>query len=496
MRMRETAIVSGGLLVQQACVFATNVLVARFLGPGAFGTMNTLKSLSSVLLIVAPLGLDLALLKHASFYRDRPRQLETISGVLRVLIAGLNLALLALVAVWLGGALQAIYKDIPACAALCSITMIGMVFATDVQISGALYRALDRVVAYAMIVNYCQPVLRLALSGLALLAGGGVESVVWVNTAMFAYAFAALVLDSRRHRVRPLPMPVPALVRKTRAVLSESLWMALSLLVYQSIRLVDVLVLAALTDTRSVGEYTAMSTVAQLIQIYPIAISQTLGPNIALFYRRGDMAAIVAELRAYLRRASLLGGYLFGGIAVFGTDLDLVFGQSFSFPWPLAVLLAAGWYVSAVLAPFGYVLSMTGRHRRELAILSAGAALLVASLLTLIPVLDAVGAALSVAIVFVAVNAARCAAVIRVIGRNPLGLADLIPPAGFFLAALLCREAGALLGARQLPMLAFECVAYTALGAAGYILFLADAAERRTVARLVARLWASRVRLS
>ena len=492
MKFREAAIVSGGLLIQQATVFATSILVARTLGPAAFGTLGTLKSLSSVLLIVTPLGLDLALLKHASFYHDRPRRLRAISRALRILVAGLNLLLLAVVAAWLGRALQAIYAEIPDFSLLCLVTMAGMVFATDVQISGALYRVFDRVVAYAVIVNYSQPILRLLFSGLALLGGGGVESIVWVNTAMFLYAFAALTLDDRRNRVRPLPMPAPLVIRKARGVLSESLWMAFSLLIYQAIRLVDILILAALTSTQVVGEYTAMSTVAQLIQIYPIAISQTLGPSIALFYKRGDTAAIAAELRAYLRRATLLGGYLFGGIAVFGTDLDLVFGQGFSFPWLLASLLAFGWYVSAILAPFGFVLSMTGRHRLELAILSAGAALLVACLLLLIPPFGATGAALSVAAVFVAVNAVRCGTLLRIMGRHTLRLAAMLPPAGFLLAAMLCREAGAFLGVRQLWTLVLECVAYSALAGAGYILLLASAGERQVVARL----WASRVRLS
>ncbi len=492
MRFREAAIVSGGLLVQQAAVFATGVLVARTLGPAAFGALGTLKSLSGVLLIVTPLGLDLALLKHASFYHDRPRRLQTVAGALRLLVAGLNLLLLAVVAAWLGGVLQAIYRDIPDFSLLCLATMAGMVFATDVQISGALYRVFDRVTAYAAIVTYGQPVLRLLLSGLVLLAGGGVEGVVWVNAAMSLCTFAALTLDGRRNRVKPLPMPLPRVARTARNVLSESLWMALSLLIYQATRLVDVLVLAALTGTQVVGEYTAMSTVAQLIQIYPLAISQTLGPNIARSYKRGDRAGIVAELRSYLRRATLLGGYLFGGIAVFGTDLDLVFGQGFSFSWPLASLLAFGWYVSAVLAPFGFVLSMTGRHRLELAILSAGAVMLVACLLSLVPVFQAVGAALSVAAVFVAVNVVRCGAVVRILGRNPLRLADLLPPAGFLLAALLCREGSALLGARGLWTLAAGCVAYSALAGAGYALLFASAGERQAAARL----WASRVRLS
>ena len=492
MKFRETAIVSGGLLIQQATVFATSILIARSLGPIAFGTLGTLKSLSGVLLIVTPLGLDVALLKHASFYHDRPRQLRTISRALRVLVAGLNLLLLALVAAWLGGVLQAIYAGIPNFSLLCLITMLGMIFATDVQVSGALYRVFDRIVTYSIIVNYSQPLLRLALSALVLLGDGGVTGIVWVNAAMFLYAFMALTFDGRRNRVKLLPMPVSLVARKARTVLSESLWMALSLLIYQAIRLVDILILAALTSTQIVGEYTAMSTVAQLIQIYPLAISQTLGPRIALFYKCHDMVAIVAELRAYLRRATLLGGYLFGGIAVFGADLDLVFGQNFSFSWPLALLLAFGWYVSAILAPFGFVLSMTGRHRQELVILSAGAALLVACLLVLIPAFQAIGAALSVAVVFVTVNAVRCVTVIRILHRNPLEFADLLPPAGFLMIALLCRETGTLLGARHLWTLILECAAYSALAGIGYFRLLASGAERQAIARI----WTPRVRLS
>ena len=59
------------------------------------------------------------------------------------------------------------------------------------------------------------------------------------------------------------------------------------------------------------------------------------------------------------------------------------------------------------------------------------------------------------------------------------------------LAALLCREAGALLGARQLWTLVFECAACSAPAGAGYILLLASTGERQAGAWL----WASRVRL-
>ena len=122
MNLRETAIVSGGLLAQQVTVFATGVLIARYLGAADYGILGILKSLSSLLLIVTPLGLDLALLKHASFYHERPAELQTTSRALRLLVASCNMLLLALLLLGLGTQLQRIYPDVPHFATLCAIT--------------------------------------------------------------------------------------------------------------------------------------------------------------------------------------------------------------------------------------------------------------------------------------------------------------------------------------------------------------------------------------
>ena len=484
----ETAIVSGGLLAQQATVFATGILIGRILGPSAFGALGTLKSLSATVLIVAPLGLDLALLKHASFYGRRPRELQTVSRALRLVVAGLVVALLGLVLAGLGPVLQGIYPDIPGFTTLCAVTLLGLVFAADVQISGALYRVADRAGAYALIVNYAQSALRLVLSAVVIVGGGGVLALTTVNAAVFACSFLMIAADRGAPTVRPLPMRLGAVARKAGTVLGESLWMAVSLLVYQSIRLLDILVLAALSTTQATGEYSAMSSVAQLIQIYPIATSQTLGPRIALAYRQGDRGAIIAALRAYLRKATILGGFLFGGIAVFGTDLDLVFGRGFTFNWPLPVLLACGWLVSATLAPFGYVLSMTGRHRQEVAILAVGAALLALALFALVPILAGTGAALAVMLTFLAVNAVRCAYVVRYIGANPLAVADALPPLAFLAAAFVARQATLLAAPRSFPMLVVGCVLYGLLATA-VMYAVADPGER-----LLAREWMPRLR--
>lgn len=480
---REALLVSGALLTQHATAFATNVVIGRALGPGALGELSVLRSLSAVLLIITPLGLDAALLKHASLYQNRQAELGALTLTLRLLVVGINTALL-LLAFWLGPALGTLYGSIRDFDRLVVLAMAGVVFAADLQISGALYQAAGRTARYFFYASYIQYTMRMILSVAAVAAGGGVLAIVAINTAVAAGTFALMELDRRKLRSRGAGFPFLKVVPASVHILSESVWMCGALLLYNFMRLVDVLVLGLLTTPDVTGQYSAMSMVAQIIAIYPNAISVTLGPRIAVLYAAGDLDGIRREVGGYLRKASLLGGFLLGGVAVFGTDLDLVFGSAFAFPLILVVLLAAGWYVSAILAPLGFVLSMTGRHRQELGILAAGSLLLVLCLFAFVPWLKGTGAALAVAATFVFVNIVRARRVIRVLGRNPLSLLHLAPPAAFVGLAACCSVLGDMLGRRSFLLLFVECVAYSVLSFVLYLLLFAHAEDHRATLRI------------
>jgi len=79
------------------------------------------------------------------------------------------------------------------------------------------------------------------------------------------------------------------------------------------------------------------------------------------------------------------------------------------------------------------------------------------------------------------VNAARCSYVIRIIGRNPLGLEDLVAPLCFLAVAWACRMAGGLAMSPSLGGLIIECVAYSVLAAAVVLTVIGSAEERRMV---------------
>ena len=207
--------------------------------------------------------------------------------------------------------------------------------------------------------------------------------------------------------------------RRATTILREAVWMALSLLLYGVMRFLDVLVVGNLVSVKAAGEYAALSSIAQVIQIYPTAMSQTLGAEIATMYAAGDVGAIRDVLRRYVTLAALVAGYLAAGVAVFGTQLDLLFGPEFQFTSTLSVLLAVGWFVSGVLSPLGYALSMTGRHRTETLILGGSVVVTVLLLIYLTTVFGAAGAALAVAVGFGITNFARCLAVRGVLRGEP-----------------------------------------------------------------------------
>jgi O-antigen/teichoic acid export membrane protein len=487
---RGSLIISLGLFWQQAAVFLLGVVIARSLGPEAFGVHSILKNLSLALLFLTPLGLDLALLKHVRLLGGRSQEFELVYALCRVVVVGLNLLAVAVMFLWIGPLLESQVFMFPAFSMLLVVTLIGGIFAADLQLSSAVHRATELHVRYAVITNYGQPALRLLLTIVAIALGLGLPGVVWAGVA--ALALNVLVLEGMgRFPMQRLRLDATALKdawRRATTILREAVWMAFSLLLYGVMRFLDVLVVGNLVSVKAAGEYAALSSIAQVIQIYPTAMSQTLGAEIATMYAAGDVGAIRDVLRRYVRLAALVAGYLAAGVAVFGTQLDLLFGPEFQFTSTLSVLLAVGWFVSGVLSPLGYALSMTGRHRTETLILGGSVVVTVLLLIYLTTVFGAAGAALAVAVGFGITNFARCLAVRGVLGGLPLQFANLLPLLVFLSIGYGVRAVASTIE-RSLPLLVLECCIFTVLCAGAAFLLFANSEQRTRLTTALARRW-------
>ncbi len=430
-KVRDVALFFGGTLISQAVTFLSGVLVARWLGPDHYGVLSLVRNVYGVIAILAPLGLDLSLLRHLGENGDDwPRSIAQVHRF-RLIALLVNLAVLGLAAMLVGPWLEHHVYTQPHFALYLSLALLALPFGADIAILSASLRALNQVSLQNLAGLYLQPFVRVGCLALFLGLGLGVGGVV-VSTAIGAAAAcaamsAALAWVTRRraiarHRLRADDHAA------MRRVFGYSVWLGVMLLLYNTLRNVDILVLGWFRPPAEVGQYAALSAIAYVITIFPLAVSQTLSPTVARLYAAGDLAGVRGELRGYLRRAVLLSSPIFAGLAAFGPWLDLVFGARYHFSASLSLLLALVYMLSGCLGQMGVSLTMTGRHRLEFCILAVGAAGSLAGCVLLAPRLGADGVALGILFGYVFVNGVRTVLSARVLRGLDIAWSDAFAP--------------------------------------------------------------------
>lgn len=415
-RGRSAFVFAGSTLFQQMVAVAISIVSARIVGASDYGALSVSRNWFVIGLVVAPLGVDIAALRILN------SNAKDFSGVylghLRAVIFTGN-ALVAF-AMGAGGAfvLNKYVYQVPGLPLLLSLSFASLPFAADAAILTQAFRAHGRVIQPTLISFVLQPAIR-ALVALGLLLSGYGAASVLIGT-LIGYVAASVLLsaiyskqvnDSGRREWSWNA------IRRSTGLLRFSLWLAVSVFVYCILRNSDVLILGVFEPAKAVGVYAAVSMFAQMIQIIPQSISQTLGPRVAVAYEANDLTGVKTMLSDYIGAAALFAAPLCVGIAVFGQYLDLVFGNSFQFPALLCMNLATGYYIASVLAPTGFALSMTGSHRAETMLLAMGTLVVVGLGFPMAALLGQNGIALTVTIGFVVINVGR----VRIVSKK-LGL--------------------------------------------------------------------------
>lgn len=426
-----------GMVFQNLLMLGTGVVVARAIGAADYGAANLVRNILQFTLLLSPLGLDIALQKHVGM---NPRVSRTRIDVnrLRLVVFGLACAVSLTIVFLIAPVLNARVYHVRNFVLCMAITFLALPAMTDINILGGVFRARLNPAPQVISNYYVQPIARLALLVVMLVAGFGLTGVLVANTfgalAGFALLNAYFLLRQDRGAPPIAPGERPAW-RESLAVLRPALWMAFSVFFYSTIRNVDILVLGAARPMKEVGEYGSLSTIAQLVQFFPNALALTLGPTVARLFAENDIAGLKSAMDQYMRRASMLGAPLFGAAAAWGGVLDILFGRSFHFSPGVAAILALSYLVSGVLGPLGFGLSMTGRHRTETIILIVGNLFVGAACLLTSRPFGQLGVAASVLAGYGLINAFRYVTVRRALTIVPGRVRDVLPP-------ILCLVAG------------------------------------------------------
>lgn len=491
----DVATFAGGAVYQQAIVFLSGLIVAHLLGSANYGSTGLSRNIVALILILSPLGLDLAVLRHfgeKAHERERTlAQLRLFRGLCAIVSSAVTLLVILVIAPPLGAK---IYKT-PHFTAVLSISFLSLPFLTDIALVAAALRSLHRPIFQAVINFFVQPTIRILLLTGLLTAGTGVLGVVSATAiaAMIACAGLSLLYGRalRSEGLRPSPISHDDF-SAVRGVLTYSRWLSMTLLMYGLLRMSDLLILGAYAPARSVGAYAAMTTIAQVIPVFSQALSQTLGPKISFLHHSGKPEGMKELLSAYLRNATLLTSPFAAAVMVYGNWLDLVFGASFSFSASVFALLAVSYYVSGLFGPMGYSLSMTGAHRLELGVLSIGTGLSIVSSLILTPRLGGLGAATAVLIGFVAIDLSRTIVVARRLRFVPGRWRDFLPPIGCVAIFGAVQAVVSHVLPKSLATLFFSGIVGLLIILPFYAFVLFDADQRRWSLKLVGKLWPSR----
>jgi O-antigen/teichoic acid export membrane protein len=394
---------AAGAAVAAVLGFVLVVLVARVAGAHQAGLFFAATAIVMVGVAVCAVGADTGLLWALS--RDRAvegaRNLRALLRVALVPVAAVALLFGLLLALF-APAIAPMFgrTDVEQTIAMLRIAALGIVLGPLSQCLVQATRGLGDVRPFVAVQQVGLPMLRVA--GIALLSVVGfvsVQSLAWAWVLPFALslAVAAWVVGRRIKAAERAADARPS--RATRATV-RGFWRfaaprGLGSACSQALTWSDVLIVAVMASPSVAAVYAAASRFASGGQIALQAMRLGIGPQVGVAFARGDVDRVTVLYQASTTWAVVLSWPIFLTLAMFPDVALGLFGPEFVSGGPALVILSLAMMFSVGIGNVGTVLLMSG-HSLWAARNSAAALVTnIALNLVLVPLLGAVGAALS-----------------------------------------------------------------------------------------------------
>lgn len=416
-RAQRAAFLAFAIRVASAGVaYLSQIALARWMGDSAYGAFVWVWVWVLILGGLAPLGLNVALIKLVPQYSETNDR-AALRGLIRfVPLASFAVAtlfaLLGLAALELWGDLLSRAYIWPAYLALICLPMFAASDSLD-----CLGRAYGWIALALLPPFLLRPFLILAGMALTHMAGLEMSAQTAIGAAIAAVWLTGMVqilLVSRR-----LAHEVPAGPRRyePRGWITLSLPILLVLGFELVLQNTDILVLSRYLPAAEVGIYFAALKTIGLVSFVHFAVGSAVANRISAYRTRGDEAA----LKRFVRQAAnwTFWPSLAGAIAllVLGQPLLWLFGENFTQGYGAMAILAVGLLVRAAMGPAEFVLNMLGEQVRCAQILFANAALNIALNFALVPVFGLTGAAAATSL-----SLGAAAVLFFLVARRRLGL--------------------------------------------------------------------------
>lgn len=392
------------------------VVVGRALGPQGLGVYTLAVVITVTAAAITRVGFDQTAVRYIAAYTATSDG-QHRDGLLAFLtvIGGLCSVLVAVI-LWSFRNVLAATLNEPSLSSIALWVGIGIPFLAIGQIWRGAIRGTGAVVSSASIEQVGGPLFTLVFF-IGLRVGFGPTISGAVQATVLAHLATTLVggfVLMKRLKSFHRPMAFDP-----RPWLRYSIPMALDSGVSSLRVAAPALLLGALASSEVVGLFAPPSRLASVVTLPLVASIAVFAPEVSAKHTVGE----TAKLQSPLRRLSLLSAALTvlmaGAIALFGRTLLNLFGDPFVVAYvPLLILLGAE-TVNAATGPTGVTLSMTGRQWWKLFNGLVGIVVIVTSSALLIPSHSVVGAAISVLLSAIAVQALQIVEVRSLLGLSP-----------------------------------------------------------------------------
>ena len=403
-RMFETArnspLVSGSFVSMSARVvgmivaFGSHILLSRVLGPTAYGSYVIALGWALVFAIFARLGLDNAVLRFATIYREEGQASE-FRGLKRlslglILAVSMGLALCLLIAKLLNAAWL---EAVPPAMLLWVATLVAALACLGWY--SALIRTAHRILAAQAYEQILRPALLVVAVGVVALAGITLTSsgAMMLTFAATLAALVGIALHSRKYFSQLRHGPVT--FHDRNAWLSMGWMLMLMSLFQEAMNQIEIILLGVLASATDAAHFSAAARLASFVPFGLVAIVTVSAPIIASAYRRGDQVELAHVAKIAARFAFLFAMGVTVVLALIGQSALAAFGPTFVQAYPALMILLVGGLVNAFTGAVAYMLSMTVHQKAALVIVSVAMLISGVANLLLIPRFGIVGSAMA-----------------------------------------------------------------------------------------------------
>ncbi len=414
--------------------YGSNLMIQRGFGAGPYGLYSLCMSLVTLTSSIFTLGLDNAMIRYTSIYRNK-KQSRSLIGLMifctaLVGVTGIFGALLLLfLAPYIATAKhdQHLLKLLEVMAPLVPLTCLQVVWFAGLQGFKAFkWRVLaQRILPAAVMILLVGAVLIFRHKGNPYNGVVGVAVATLISTGVGVLLGLYFLFRQVSKVVEPGPEQY-----QLREWLNFSTPNFLSSIVDTVLVSTDTLFLASFAvPFVQIGYYTAAIKLSAFISLPLVSLNAMFTPIIAELYARGELQKLTSMFKLVTKWTITLSLPIFGVATLFSVPLLSISGESFTAAWPLLIALSIGNMVNAGTGSVGYMLLMTGHQKLSFLNSLVAVILNVVFNIFLTPRYGAMGTAISTGLAYTIVNLMRLLQVYVLLKTQPYSW-DVFKPLG------------------------------------------------------------------